>query len=85
MLVFEHQRPAVIADVQAEPGWIVLPGTQQIRGWMGVPLLAGEKPIGVLAVDSLEVGAYDQKDTHIVQVFANQAAIAIENRSTLRR
>jgi PAS domain S-box-containing protein len=77
--VFKQQRPAVIADVQAEPGWTAIPGTQQIRGWMGVPLLAGEKPIGVLAVDSFAVGAYDEKDTNIVQVFANQAAIAIEN------
>jgi PAS domain S-box-containing protein len=79
VLVFEQQRPAVIADVQTEPGWIVIPGTQRIRGWMGVPLMAGEKPIGVLAVDSFEVGAYDEKDTNIVQTFANQAAIAIEN------
>ncbi|UCC87025.1 MAG: GAF domain-containing protein [Anaerolineales bacterium] len=77
--VFKHQRPLVIADIRADSTWVDVPAPEHIRGWMGVPLLAGEKPIGVLAVDSAKVGAYHQADAQVVQSFANQATIAIEN------
>jgi signal transduction histidine kinase len=76
--VFKSRRPLVIADVEDDPHWLRWPG-DQIRSWMGVALLAGEKPIGVLTVDSFKVDAYSEDDAQVVQIFANQAAIAIEN------
>jgi PAS domain S-box-containing protein len=77
--VFKHQHPLVIADAEADPTWVRVPGSEHIRGWMGVPLLAGEKPIGVLTLDSRKAGAYDQHHAQVIQGFADQAAIAIEN------
>lgn len=75
--VFKSQQPLVIADVQDDPDWVQL--KYPIRGWMGVPLLTGPKIIGVLSIDSFEVGAYTQADTQVLQTFANQAALAIQN------
>jgi signal transduction histidine kinase len=46
---------------------------------MGIPLLVGEKPIGVLTVDSFEANSYSEEDAQVVQAFAHHAAIAIEN------
>jgi PAS domain S-box-containing protein len=77
--VLKNRHPLVVADVQADPTWFHMPGAEHIRGWMGVPLLAGEQPIGVLTVDNVKAGAYSQEDAQVVQSFANQAAIAIQN------
>ena len=46
---------------------------------MHVPMLAGDRMIGVISVQSYEENAYDSEDLQMLQVIANQAAISIEN------
>lgn len=36
--VFVSDQPIIFSDVREVPGWIWLPGSAHIRGWMGVPL-----------------------------------------------
>jgi PAS domain S-box-containing protein len=50
-----------------------------IRSWLGVPLLFGDRLIGMLALDKREPGFYTQEHARLVLAFAAQAAIAIEN------
>lgn len=50
-----------------------------IRAWMGVPLLFGDRPIGMLALDKREPGFYTPEYARVAMAFATQAAIAIEN------
>ena len=71
--------PLILADVHDDPYWQTWPGGDRIRGWMGAALLDGERSIGVLTVDSFDIGAYSQQDAQILQIFANHAAIAIAN------
>jgi signal transduction histidine kinase/DNA-binding response OmpR family regulator len=77
--VFKRKRPYIIADTFADPDWEVWEGGEIIRSWIGAPLFIGEKVIGVLTVDNFEIGAYGEEDAQVLQIFANQAAIAIEN------
>ncbi len=77
--VFKYKRPLVIIDLQYDLGWKRRQEETPAHSWVGAPLLAGERVIGVLAVDSTEIGAYDELDAQNLQIFANQAAIAIEN------
>lgn len=77
--VFNHNLPLIIADVHQDAGWEIWEGGEKIRGWMGAPLLINGQPIGVLAADSFEIGTFREEDAHILQIFANQAAIAINN------
>lgn len=51
----------------------------RIRGWLGVPLLIGEKVIGVITLDSFTTNSYTLEHEHLSMVFAGQAAVAIEN------
>lgn len=44
-----------------------------------VPLLAGEKVVGVLSLQSYQPEAYDEDDLLMLQAIAGQAAAAIEN------
>jgi PAS domain S-box-containing protein len=50
-----------------------------IRSWMGVPLLFGDHPVGMLALDKQEPDFYSEEHARLALAFAAQAAIAIEN------
>jgi PAS domain S-box-containing protein len=75
----DFRKPIVVADVRQEERFERVEGTDYIRGWMGIPMIAQEKLIGYLNLDSDVIGFYSSDDAALVQIFANQAAIAIEN------
>ncbi len=77
--VFRAQQPRLLANVQNDPDWGAWPEAASVRGWIGAPLVIGGEVVGVLTADSFEIGAYSDEDAAIMQVFANQAAIAIHN------
>lgn len=66
--------PQVYSDFHKEPH-----AAAGIRSWMGVPLLLGERVIGMLTLDKREPGFYTSEHARLVAAFATQAAIAIEN------
>lgn len=69
-------------DVQVEPGWLktdTLPESRQIHGWIGAPLVVRDQVVGVLNVDSHEIGAYGKREVEVVTAFADQAATAVLN------
>jgi signal transduction histidine kinase len=77
--VFKNKEPLIIADVLTDPNWTVVGEGERIQSWMGGALLIGGEPIGVLTCDSFQVNAYDEEDIQVLQMFAHQAAITIEN------
>lgn len=77
--VFHQQKSWIIDDVRVSPYWDKTIGDPHIKGWMAVPLLAGTQAIGVLTADSFQVGTYSQNEAQVLQAFANQAVIAIQN------
>jgi two-component system cell cycle response regulator len=48
------------------------------------PLRIGERPLGVLSVQSLQERAYDEQDLELLVAVAEQTAIAVENAHRLR-
>lgn len=74
-------RPVQILDVLADPEYTMLAG-QRLGGWrsaLGVPLLRDGKPIGALALLRRDVRRFSEKQIALVETFAAQAVIAIEN------
>ncbi len=50
------------------------------QSWLGVPLLIGNKAIGVMAIQDYELpNVYDEHDQKLLSAIASQAAVAIEN------
>lgn len=47
--------------------------------WMGAPIHFGDNQVGVLAVASYEVAAFDEADFELLQNLAQQASIALDN------
>jgi len=77
--VLQEKRPLVLADAQADERFLARGGTEYVRSWIGVPLIAKGRAVGFLTVDHREPGVYDEQSAEIAQRFASQAAIAIEN------
>lgn len=75
----ETGRPVILDDAQADDRFFKAEGTAYIRGWMGVPMLVGDRTIGLLTLDSHQVGAFDEDMSLQAATFAAQAGLAIEN------
>jgi len=75
--VFCNRKPHATPDTRNDPLWRKPPW--KARSAIHVPLLAQERCIGVLAVDSPEVGAFDHDDEHVLTLLANEAAVAVED------
>ncbi len=77
--VIEKKQPTIISDTANDPHWSTYPGFEDTRCWMGVPLIADDRVMGLLNLDKKEVGFYTEEDARLALAFANQATIALEN------
>jgi two-component system, NtrC family, sensor kinase len=74
---------AHIPDVEVEwagaPSLLELARLRGFRGVLVVPLLREQTPIGIVTVSRAEPGTFAAHDVQLLQTFAAQAVIAIEN------
>jgi GAF domain-containing protein len=75
-----ERRSVQIADVQADPEFAyVLRDVEPIRTTLSVPMLKGDELVGTITIYRLEVKPFTDKQVALVETFAAQAVIAIEN------
>ena len=81
--VLESRRPLLLRgdDISAklkEFGALSVGGAA--RSWLGVPLLSGERAVGVMAVQDLErPNVFDESHERVLTTIAAQVAVAVEN------
>jgi GAF domain-containing protein len=76
-----ERRTIHIPDCEADPEWDA-PGILGSRGnlaMLGVPLLRGGSPVGVLTVTRSTARPFTDRQIELATTFADQAVIAIEN------
>jgi len=80
-IVFESQAPITIANVQTEPRTKnhEIFGKQGLFSYLGIPLIAKGKSLGVLGFFSKEEHRFSDQEISFLSTLADQAAIAIQN------
>ena len=72
-------QPVVIGDVTQEANYYANPLLPDTRSEMAIPMKIGEQVLGALDVQSTAFNAFSQEDINVLQILANQTAIAIQN------
>ena len=81
----ETREPVIVPDVSTrfEHFKEAAHGGGQVKGWMGVPLLVGDRLIGMLTLDSFEADFYTAEHAELAEAFAAFAATAIDKARSL--
>jgi signal transduction histidine kinase/CheY-like chemotaxis protein len=76
-----ERRPVQIPDFFADPEVLLKAGhtSEGVRTILAVPMLRGERLLGVITVWRREVRPFSEHQTKLLETFADQAVIAIEN------
>jgi len=79
--VASHHEPLLIGSVADEKriGVRAVADTKPTESWLGVPMIARDRLIGVISVESFKKNAFTNDDMLLLTAIANQAAVAIEN------
>lgn len=73
------QKPVIVNDVRSDPGWLPNPLLPDTAAELAVPLLIGDKLIGVLDVQSDKVNTFTESDADIQMTLGAQIAVASQN------
>src|SRR6266540_5089156 len=79
--VVTHHQPLLIGSVADERrlGVKSVADSKATESWLGVPMIARDRVIGVISVESYKKNAFSPDDILLLTAIANQAAVAIEN------
>ncbi len=82
--VMDNHQSIVIENVQLDPRWSNVPGTESRRSLLGAPLVANEEVLGCIFFNSDTVAAFNQEHLKLVEAAANQVAASINNAELYR-
>jgi GAF domain-containing protein len=77
--VVQSGKARIALDVGKDATYFDNPDLHQTHSEMALPLNAGNRILGALDIQSIEPQAFKQDDIEVLQVVADQLAIAIEN------
>src|SRR3954451_18821107 len=77
--VAASRRPVILDDVDHADVLNPILREKGIKSMLGVPLLVGGDPIGVLHVGTLVPRRFDDEDVELLQIAADRAAVAIDH------
>src|SRR5262245_62713938 len=82
-LAIRERGPVNIADAHTDPRWPeaarAYARLRGYRSWVAVPMLRHDGAIGTISVTRREPGGFTGDEIALLQTFADQAVIAIEN------
>ncbi|WP_219341142.1 GAF domain-containing protein [Nevskia soli] len=79
----ERREPILVPDVRKDTRY--LNSLDAVRSELAVPMIAREKLVGVIDVQSTREGAYAEYDRSMLRLIASRAAAAIDNARLYRR
>ena len=73
----DRKEPVVINDVTTSPTYYANPLLPETRSELAIPLKVGDKVVGALDVQSRRKNAFQPQDIQVLQILADQLAIAV--------
>src|SRR5262245_32008574 len=73
----KERKPVVVDDVRTDPRYIE--AVEAARSELAIPLLSKNRVVGVLDIESPEIGYFREEQVRLLNLLASQIAIAIEN------
>ena len=73
------RKAVIVNNVFAEAGWLPNPLLPDTASELAVPLVVGDRVLGVLDVQSERVNAFTDEDANIQMTLASQVATALQN------
>lgn len=64
---------------QKELGWLVFTEEDKTEAYLGVPLVAGEKAVGVISVQSYQQNVFNEHHQRLLQILSAGIGAALEN------
>jgi PAS domain S-box-containing protein len=77
--ICETKQSVVVPDAEQEPSWQWMPGALHVRNWMGVPLVASGRVIGLYSLDKVQPDFFQPEHVRVAESLAARAASAIQN------
>jgi diguanylate cyclase (GGDEF)-like protein len=77
--MFETHLPLVISDIHQYSGWVDTASSRIFHSWAGAPLLAHGQAFAFFSLCKVEPDFYNDDYARYLFIFANQAALAMEN------
>jgi GAF domain-containing protein len=77
--VTQTGRPYVVNNVTEDPFHLPNPLLPETKSEAGIPLQIGDRVIGALDVQSNQLDAFTQDDISVLQILADQIAVAVDN------
>ncbi len=68
-----------LPDTLDQPGWERRPGSEHIRSWIAVPLIASGNMVGLYSIAKAEPGFFTEEHVQIAEALATQGALAVQN------
>jgi PAS domain S-box-containing protein len=68
-----------VPDLHQEKTWQAYLELEQVGNWLGVPLIAEGKVIGLCGLDKIEPGFFTQEHQYLAETLIGQATVAIQN------
>ncbi len=75
----ESKEVVLVPDTRLDTNWLPNPLLPDTKSEIAVPILAGERTLGVLDVQNDVAGSLGQQDADLLRIIADQTAIALEN------
>jgi len=78
--VTRQKKPQLVRNIE-DPKWkdVYYPTYEGMQAELAVPMMQGDKVIGVINVESSKLGAFDSEDQSYLEALAAQSVIAIQN------
>ncbi|NNJ11293.1 response regulator [Chloroflexales bacterium ZM16-3] len=77
--IMQSWRSLLISDTLGYPGWVEVAGGEEIRSWMGIPIISRGELLGIYAVNKMTPGFFSEDSVTMAETLSTVAAVAITN------